>query len=108
MHHEFPNVQDMIWVFQGDFDIIYFKGCFKCLQSNNDQVKFDLVDLSDLINGGGFFEIKRNQNGTYHFIGKLTMKASVFLVEMMKPILEKFVSQLVEQQVQEMAAKATK
>lgn len=36
------------------------------------------------------------------------MKASVFLVGMMKPILEKFVSQLVEQQVQEVAAKAIK
>ena len=39
LHHEFPSVQDIIWVFQGDFGIIHLKGCFKCLESNNDQVK---------------------------------------------------------------------
>ncbi|UPW83363.1 SRPBCC domain-containing protein [Lysinibacillus sp. Ag94] len=108
LHHEFPNEQNMIWVFKGDFGIIQkaVKVNLKDKESNPNQVMFDLVGLSDPINGDGYFEITQDQNGTCQLIGNLTMKASGFLAGMMNPVLEKFVPQLVEQLVQEMAVKA--
>ncbi|MDD1505711.1 SRPBCC domain-containing protein [Lysinibacillus sp. CNPSo 3705] len=108
LHHEFPNEQNMIWVFKGDFGIIQkaVKVNLKDKESNSNQVMFDLVGLSDPINGDGYFEITQDQNGTCQLIGNLTMKASGFLAGMMNPVLEKFVPQLVEQLVQEMAVKA--
>ncbi|MFJ8090150.1 SRPBCC domain-containing protein [Lysinibacillus sp. NPDC095746] len=108
LHHEFPNEQNMIWVFKGDFGIIQkaVKVNLKDKESNPNQVMFDLVGLSDPINGDGYIEITQDQNGTCQLIGNLTMKASGFLAGMMNPVLEKFVPQLVEQLVQEMAVKA--
>ncbi len=109
LHHEFPNEQDMIWVFQGDFGIIQkaVKVELKYKEAAPNQVMFDLVGLSDPINGDGYFEIKQNQDGTCQLVGNLTMKASGFLAGMMNPILEKFVPPLVEQLVQKMAVKAS-
>ncbi|MEB2282369.1 SRPBCC family protein [Lysinibacillus xylanilyticus] len=108
LHHEFPNEQNMIWVFKGDFGIIQkaVKVELKDKESNPNQVMFDLVGLSDPINGDGYFEITQDQDGTCRLIGNLTMKANGFLAGMMNPVLEKFVPQLVEQLVQEMAVKA--
>ncbi|MFF2179308.1 SRPBCC domain-containing protein [Lysinibacillus sp. NPDC058147] len=109
LHHEFPNEQNMIWVFQGDFGIIQkaVKVELKGKESNPNQIMFDLVGLSDPINGDGYFEITQNQDGTCQLAGNLTMKASGFLAGMMNPVLEKFVPQLVEKLVQEMALKAS-
>ena len=108
LHHEFPNEQDMIWVFQGDFGLIQkaVKVELKYKESTTNQVMFDLIGLSDPINGDGFFEIRQEQGDTCQLVGNLTMKASGFLAGMMNPILEKFVPQLVEQLVQKMAFKA--
>ncbi|KOY79957.1 SRPBCC family protein [Lysinibacillus macroides] len=110
LHHEFLNEQDMIWVFQGDFGIIQkaVKVELKVKQSDPDQVLFDLVGLSDSINGDGSFEIKQSANQSYQLMGNLTLKASGFLAGMMNPVLERFVPQLVEQLVKEMAMKAGK
>ncbi len=57
LHHEFPNEQDMIWVFQGDFGLIQkaVKVELKYKESTTNQVMFDLIGLSDPINGDGFF-----------------------------------------------------
>lgn len=109
LHHEFPNEQDMIWVFQGDFGLIQkaVKVELKYKESTTNQVMFDLIGLSDPINGDGFFEIRQEQGDTCQPVGNLTMKASGFLAGMMNPILEKFVPQLVEQLVQKMAVKAS-
>ncbi|MEK5230228.1 SRPBCC domain-containing protein [Lysinibacillus sp. FSL K6-0232] len=110
LHHEFPNDQDMIWVFQGDFGLIQkaVKVELKVKPSQPYQVLFDIVGLSDPINGDGSFEIKENENHSCQLIGSLTMKASGFLAGIMNPVLEKFVPQLVEQLVKEMAIKAAK
>lgn len=109
LHHEFPNEQDMIWVFQGDFGIIQktVKVVLKYKESPTNQVMFDLIGLSDPINGDGFFEIREGHGDTCKLTGNLTMKASGFLAGMMNPILEKFVPQLVEKLVQKMVAKAS-
>lgn len=109
LHHEFPNEQDMIWVFQGDFGIIQktVKVELKYKESPTNQVMFDLIGLSDPINGDGFFEIREGHGDTCKLTGNLTMKASGFLAGMMNPILEKFVPQLVEKLVQKMVAKAS-
>ncbi|MEQ6357395.1 SRPBCC domain-containing protein [Lysinibacillus sp. M3] len=109
LHHEFPSERSMIWVFQGDFGIIQkaVKVELKCKESNPNQVIFDLVGLSDPLNGDGYFEVTQNQDGTCQLEGNLTLKASGFLAGMMNPILEKFVPPLVEQLVQEMAIKAS-
>lgn len=108
LHHEFPNEQSMIWVFQGDFGIIQkaVKVELKCKESNPNQVIFDLVGLSDPLNGDGYFEVTQNQDDTCQLEGNLTLKASGFLAGIMNPILEKFVPPLVEQLVQKMAIKA--
>lgn len=109
LHHEFPNEQDMIWVFQGDFGIIQktVKVELKYKESPTNQVMFDLIGLSDPINGDVFFEIREGHGDTCKLTGNLTMKASGFLAGMMNPILEKFVPQLVEKLVQKMVAKAS-
>lgn len=109
LHHEFPSERNMIWVFQGDFGMIQkaVKVELKCKESNLNQVMFDLVGISDPLNGDGYFEVIQNQDGTCQLVGNLTMKASGFLAGMMNPILEKFVPPLVEQLVQEMAKKAS-
>jgi len=109
LHHEFPSERNMIWVFQGDFGMIQkaVKVELKCKESNLNQVMFDLVGISDPLNGDGYFEVIQNQDDTCQLVGNLTMKASGFLAGMMNPILEKFVPPLVEQLVQEMAKKAS-
>ncbi len=100
----------MIWVFQGDFGIIQkaVKVELKVKQSDPDQLLFDLVGLSDLINGDGLFEIKESENQSYQPVGNLIMKASGFLAGIMDPMLERFVLQLVEQLVKEIAIKVGK
>jgi len=110
LHHELLNEKDMIWVFQGDFGIIQkaVKVELRLKTSEPHQVLFDLVGLSDPINGDGSFEIKQHQDESFQIIGSLTMKASGFLAGMMNPVLEKFVPQLVEQLVIQMAMKVAK
>lgn len=97
----------MIWVFQGDFGIIQkaVKVELKVKQSDPDQLLFDLVGLSDLINGDGLFERKESENQSYQPVGNLSMKASGFLAGIMNPMLERFVLQLVEQLVKEIPIK---
>ncbi|QPA58902.1 SRPBCC family protein [Lysinibacillus sphaericus] len=110
LHHELLNENNMIWVFQGDFGIIQkavkVELQMKFLEPH--QVLFDLVGLSDPINGDGLFEIKQHQDESLQLTGSLTMKASGFLSGMMNPVLEKFVPQLVEQLVRQMAVTVAK
>ncbi|WP_144789727.1 SRPBCC family protein [Lysinibacillus fusiformis] len=105
LHHELLNENNMIWVFQGDFGIIQkaVKVELQLKSSEPHQILFDLVGLSDPINGDGSFEIKQHQDDSLQLTGSLTMKASGFLAGMMNPVLEKFVPQLVEQLVSQMA-----
>ncbi len=109
LHHEMLNENNMIWVFQGDFGIIQkaVKVELQLKPSEPHQVLFDLIGLSDPINGDGSFEIK-HQDESIQLTGSLTMKASGFLAGMMNPVLEKFVPQLVEQLVSQMALTVAK
>ncbi|MDP1396208.1 SRPBCC domain-containing protein [Lysinibacillus capsici] len=108
LHHELLNEDDMIWVFQGDFGIIQKAVKVKLKVNNSDahQIQFDLVGLSDPINGNGSFEIIQNQNESPQLTGNLTMKASGFLAGMMNPVLDNFVPGLIEQLVEAMAIQA--
>ena len=110
LHHELPTDNEMIWVFKGDFGII--EKAVK-LQLNvkevveNKRIAFDLIGLSDNINGDGYFEMEEAGNGSYHLIGNLNMKAGGFLASMINPVLEKFVPQTIEQHVKSMAQQAS-
>nr|WP_315062977.1 SRPBCC family protein [uncultured Lysinibacillus sp.] len=108
LHHELLNEDDMIWVFQGDFGINQKAVKVKLKVNNSDahQIQFDLVGLSDPINGNGSFEIIQNQNESPQLTGNLTMKASGFLAGMMNPVLDNFVPGLIEQLVEAMAIQA--
>lgn len=106
LHHELPTDDEMIWVFKGDFGIV--EKAVK-LQLNvkeiveNKKIVFELVGLSDNINGDGYFEMGEAGDGNYHLIGNLNMKAGGFLASMINPVLEKFVPQTIEQHVKSMA-----
>ncbi|MGM9950220.1 MAG: CoxG family protein [Lysinibacillus sp.] len=106
LHHELPADDEMIWVFKGDFGII--EKAVK-LQLNvkemveDKKIAFDLVGLSDSINGDGYFEMEEAGDGSFHLTGNLNMKAGGFLASMINPVLEKFVPQTIEQHVKSMA-----
>ena len=106
LHHEIKTSDRMIWVFKGDFGII--EKAVK-LQLNvkeiveNQKLSFDLEGLSDNINGSGYFEMEKEDDGQYKLTGELTMKAGGFLATMINPVLEKFVPQTVEALVKSMS-----
>ena len=106
IHHELPADNEMIWVFKGDFGIV--EKAVK-LQLNvkevaeEKKIAFDLVGLSDNINGDGYFEMEEAGDGICQLTGNLNMKAGGFLASMINPVLEKFVPQMIEQHVKSMA-----
>lgn len=106
LHHELSAENEMIWVFKGDFGIV--EKAVK-LQLNikeieeGKRISFDLIGLSDNLNGEGYFEMESIEPGSYHLIGNLNMKAGGFLSSMINPVLEKFVPQTIEQHVKSMA-----
>lgn len=105
LHHEVTSADEMIWVFKGDFGIV--QKAVK-LQLNvkerieNEKIAFDLVGLSDDINGSGYFEMQSSK-----LVGQLEMKAGGFLAAMVNPVLENVVPKLVEQLVDAMASSLT-
>ncbi|WP_042478531.1 CoxG family protein [Bacillus ndiopicus] len=111
LHHELPSIQQMIWVFQGDFGIIQ-KAVKLQLDEitsvENEKLAFNLVGLSDNINGSGYFEMMPSNDGSYLLTGSLTMTAGGFLAAMINPVLEGFVPKTVEALVQSMAQEASK
>ncbi len=106
LHHELPKEEEMIWVFKGDFGIVEkavkLQLTIKEIVENK-RISFDLVGLSDNINGEGYFEMECVESGGYHLSGYLNMKAGGFLASMINPVLEKFVPQTIEQHVKSMA-----
>lgn len=106
LHHEIKTSDEMIWVFKGDFGFI--EKAVK-LQLNikerleNQKLTFDLEGLSDNINGSGYFEMVKEEDGRFKLSGELTMKAGGFLAAMINPVLEKFVPQTVESLVKSMS-----
>lgn len=106
LHHELPSAQQMIWVFQGDFGIIQKAVKLQLDETASvaeERLAFNLVGLSDNINGSGYFEMKPASDGQYTLIGSLTMTAGGFLAAMINPVLENFVPKTVEALVQSMA-----
>lgn len=110
LHHELPADNEMIWVFKGDFGIIE-KAVKLQLHvreiAEDKKISFDIVGLSDNINGDGYFEMEEAGIGSCHLTGNLNMKAGGFLASMINPVLEKFVPQTIEQHVKSMAQQAS-
>ncbi|WP_413364124.1 CoxG family protein [Lysinibacillus sp. 3P01SB] len=106
LHHELPTEEEMIWVFKGDFGIVEkaVKLQLKVKEVlEGKRISFDLVGLSDNIEGEGYFEMEPAESGSYHLSGHLNMKAGGFLASMINPVLEKFVPQTIEKHVKSMA-----
>ncbi|WP_342558276.1 SRPBCC family protein [Metasolibacillus sp. FSL K6-0083] len=111
LHHEFPTAQQMIWVFQGDFGIIQKAVKLQLDETASvagEKLAFNLVGLSDNINGSGYFEIAPAADGNYSLTGSLTMTAGGFLAAMINPVLEGFVPKTVETLVQSMTREVSK
>lgn len=107
LHHELQATDEMIWVFKGDFGIVEkaIKLHLKVKEVTDQEcIAFDLVGLSDNINGEGFFSLDET-DGENAITGSLTMKAGGFLASMINPILEKFVPQTIEAHVKAMTGK---
>lgn len=105
LHHEFPSLNEMIWVFKGDFGFIQkaVKLQLKVTDlEENKKVGFDLIGLSDNINGGGSFEMEEVTNDCFKLTGKLKMEGGGFLSGMINPVLEKFVPETVVELVSSM------
>lgn len=106
LSHEVQAADEMIWEFKGDFGIV--EKAVK-VQLNvketieNKKIAFDLVGISDNINGEGYFEMEEVGDGQYNVIGNLNMKAGGFLSAMINPVLEKYVPQTIEQHVKAIA-----
>lgn len=101
LHHEITSADEMIWVFKGDFGFIQKAVKLQLTiheRTEHEKIAFDLVGLSDNINGSGYFEMQNSE-----LIGQLEMKASGFLASMINPVLEDVVPKLVEQLVDAMA-----
>ncbi|MER2108768.1 MAG: SRPBCC family protein [Solibacillus sp.] len=105
LHHEITSADEMIWVFKGDFGFIQ-KAVKLQLEVKerieHEKIVFDLVGLSDNINGSGYFEVQQGE-----LIGQLEMKAGGFLASMINPVLADVVPNLVEQLVDAMATSLT-
>ncbi|WP_107839108.1 CoxG family protein [Metasolibacillus meyeri] len=111
LHHELPSAQQMIWVFQGDFGIIQKAVKLQLDETasvEGEKLAFNLVGLSDNINGSGYFEMTPANGGSYSLTGSLTMTAGGFLAAMINPVLEGFVPKTVEALVQAMAQEVSK
>ena len=106
LNHEIISEKEMIWVFKGDFGFI--QKAVK-LQLNvqevieQNKISFELVGLSDNINGSGYFEMKIISAEDVEIVGNLDMKAGGFLASMINPVLETFVPQTIEQLVEAIA-----
>lgn len=106
LHHELVTEDEMNWVFKGDFGFI--QKAVK-LQLNvkelidNERMAFELIGLSDNINGSGYFDMNKVGDEEFVLTGNLDMKAGGFLASMINPVLESFVPQTVEELVNAMA-----
>ena len=106
LHHELKSENEMIWVFKGNFGIVEkaVKVELKVTEIiENEKISFDLIGLSDNINGNGYYEISQLDDGTCQLSGCLDMKAGGFLAAMINPVLENFVPKTTEELVKEMA-----
>lgn len=102
LHHEFTSEHEMIWVFKGDFGFVQKAIKIQLIvkeRLENEQITFDLIGLSDNINGSGYFKMNEVANEQYEVVGNLEMKASGFLAAMINPVLEDVLPKLVEQLV---------
>lgn len=104
LHHEIQSDSDMIWVFKGDFGIVEkaVKLQLKVKEAADGRIAFDLIGLSDNINGSGSFAVA-DIDGKQAVEGVLNMKAGGFLAAAINPVLEKFVPQTIEAHVKAMA-----
>lgn len=109
IQHELISENEMTWEFKGDFG--YIQKDIK-LQLNvkevveNEKITFELVGLSDNINGSGYFEMKKIEDEEFLLTGNLGMKAGGFMAAMVNPVLEKFLPSTVEELVNAMAENA--
>lgn len=111
LHHELKSDNEMIWVFKGDFGIVEKAVKLELKVTNiieNEKISFDLIGLSDNINGNGYYEISQIDEGIYQLSGCLNMKAGGFLAAMINPVLENYVPKTTETLVKEMANYITK
>lgn len=106
LHHELKTMDEMIWVFKGDFGFVEkaVKVELKVKQiSENERFEFELEGLSDNINGSGFFEMKEKSATEFELVGSLDLKAGGFLAAMINPVLETYVPKTTESLVAAMA-----
>ena len=111
LHHELKSNDEMIWVFKGDFGFVEkaVKVELKVKKViENERLEFDLVGLSDNINGNGYFEMKEIEANKYELIGSLNLKAGGFLAAMINPVLETYTPKTTEALVAAMAEKLLK
>ncbi len=107
LHHECLQQDEMIWVFKGDFGIIEkaVKVQLRVTEVvEQERIAFDLIGLSDPINGSGTF-VLHDVNGENAITGMLTMKADGFLATILNSVLEKFVPQTVKAHVTSITGK---
>ena len=111
LHHELKTMDEMIWVFKGDFGFVEkaVKVNLKVTQViENERLAFELEGLSDNINGSGYFEIKEKSAQQYELIGSLDLKAGGFLAGMINPVLETYVPKTTEALVKAMVGELSK
>lgn len=111
LHHELETMENMIWVFKGDFGFVEkaVKVRLKVKQIvENERLQFELEGLSDNINGSGYFEMKEKSATQYELTGSLNLKAGGFLAGMINPVLETYVPKTTEELVKAMAQESTK
>lgn len=105
LHHEVTSADEMIWVFKGDFGFIQKAVKLQLTVKERvpyEKLTFDLVGLSDNINGSGYFELAPGE-----LSGQLDMQAGGFLASMINPVLEDVVPKLVKELVEAMARSLT-
>lgn len=106
LHHEITSTDEMIWVFKGDFGFVQKAVKLQLVVKElieNEKIAFDLVGLSDNINGNGYFAMNELTHDQYEITGHLEMKAGGFLAAMINPVLEDVVPKLVEELVESVA-----
>lgn len=105
LHHEVTSADEMIWVFKGDFGFIQKAVKLQLTvkeRTSYERMAFDLVGLSDNINGSGYFDMQQGK-----LVGQLDMQAGGFLASMINPVLEDVVPKLVKELVEAMVSSIT-